>query len=287
MVIDAPAAVRRRQITDGDLDAVAELLSRGFPTRTAAWWRRGLARMAARAVPEGYPRFGTLLESGGRPVGVLLMIVSRVGDGLRCNLSSWYVEPAFAAQSPLLLNHALRDRAVTYVNVSPAPHTRPIIEAQGFRPFSRGLLLSLPWLRVGRERVRLHRIGGTVPERFADLPEAGLLAAHAGHGCHAVVVEAADGPHPFVFAARRVLNRLVPTTHLIHCRAVQDFVRFAGPLGRHLLLRGCPAVLVDLDGPAPDLPGRPISLHQTRYSRGPNPPRPGDLAYTEGVIFGP
>jgi hypothetical protein len=33
-------------------------------------------RMAARSVPEGYPRFGTLLESGGRPVGVLLMIVS-------------------------------------------------------------------------------------------------------------------------------------------------------------------------------------------------------------------
>ena len=55
----------------------------------------------------------------------------------RCNLSSWYVEPSFRAYAPLLVSQALRHKHVTYLNVSPAPHTLPIIEAQGFRPLLR------------------------------------------------------------------------------------------------------------------------------------------------------
>ncbi len=32
----------------------------------------------------------------------------------RCNLSSWYVEPAFRAYAPLLVSQALRHKEVTY-----------------------------------------------------------------------------------------------------------------------------------------------------------------------------
>jgi hypothetical protein len=283
--------VRQRQITESDLDAVASLLSRGFRLRPKGYWLRGLRRQAARPVPDGYPRFGYLLESGGRPVAVLLMIFSEIESGgrpiVRCNLSSWYAEPDYVGQATMMAGTVIRAKDVTYVNLSPAPHTQAIIERQGFRAFGHGMLLSVPWLSGSDERVRVHRVGEHLPPALASLPERDLLEAHAGYDCTCLVVEAADGLHPFVFAPRRILKRLVPTTHLIYCRDFSEFVRFAGPLGRRLLLSGNPTVLVDVDEPVPGLVGRRIGQHQNKYYRGPNPPRPGEIPYTEGVIFGP
>jgi hypothetical protein len=57
--------------------------------------------MGARVVLAGYPRHGLLLENDGTVVGATLTIYSNVpadaGFAIRCNLSSWYVEPEFAA----------------------------------------------------------------------------------------------------------------------------------------------------------------------------------------------
>jgi hypothetical protein len=62
---------------------------------------RGWVRMGARVVLAGYPRHGLLLENDGTVVGATLTIYSNVpadaGFAIRCNLSSWYVEPEFAA----------------------------------------------------------------------------------------------------------------------------------------------------------------------------------------------
>jgi hypothetical protein len=90
--------IRCREIGAADLDAVAELLTRGFAGRSHDYWMSGLKRQGAREMPEGYPRFGYLLDHEGSPVGVLLLYSAREEDGetvIRCNLSSWYVEPAF------------------------------------------------------------------------------------------------------------------------------------------------------------------------------------------------
>ena len=87
----------------------------------------------------------TFWKPTARSVGAILMICSalRAGGTLapRCNLSSWYVEPAFRTYAPLLVSHALRHKDVTYLNVSAAPHTWPIIEAQGFSRYSEGLFI--------------------------------------------------------------------------------------------------------------------------------------------------
>ena len=45
-----------------------------------------------------------------------------------------------------LVSHALRHKEVTYLNVSAAPHTWPIIEAQGFSRYSEGIFVCLPAL---------------------------------------------------------------------------------------------------------------------------------------------
>jgi hypothetical protein len=68
-------------------------------------------------MPEGYPRFGYMLDNEGTPVGALQLI---------------YTEPAFS-YAPMLTKVAQRHEHGTYVNISPAPWTWRTIEAQGFR----------------------------------------------------------------------------------------------------------------------------------------------------------
>jgi hypothetical protein len=98
--------IRCREIGRADLAAVADLLTRGFKYRSRDYWMDGLRRTSVREVPEGFPRFGYMLDHEGTPVGVLLLIYAArdAGGGtcIRCNVSSWYVEPAFRNYAPML-----------------------------------------------------------------------------------------------------------------------------------------------------------------------------------------
>jgi len=128
------AKVQCREIADRDIDAIAELLTRGFPGRTRDYWMRGLRRQSERPVPPGYPRYGYLLENDHRPVGALLLLyTSRIQAGettIRCNVSSWYVDPLFRIHAARLSSIAQKNKDVTYINISPAVTTWPIIEAR-------------------------------------------------------------------------------------------------------------------------------------------------------------
>lgn len=282
--------VRRRQITEADIESAATLLHRGFPHRSRDEWLAGLQRQRTRHVPEGHPRFGLLLEHRGDLVGIVLTIFSEIEDGgrrsVRCHLSSWYVDAAFKAYSPFLVSHLLKDRTHTFVNISAASHTRGIIEAQGFKAYSNGWLLTLPWIHGSGERVRVRRFEGVAAESDGALIERRLLEEHSSFGCLCLLVQAADGNHPFVFTRRRRLGRFVTTCTLVYCRNLADYVRFAGPLGRALLRHGIPTVIVDNDDGQHRIAGRRISMEQPKYFRGPVAPRAGDNAFSELAIFG-
>src|SRR5579863_6211085 len=90
------AKPRFREILESDLDAIGDLLTRGFQHRSREYWMRGLRHQGARALPPGVPRYGYLLENNSVPVGCLLMIYSsKIVDGVTatcCNVSSWYVD---------------------------------------------------------------------------------------------------------------------------------------------------------------------------------------------------
>ena len=73
---------------------------------------------------------------------------------------------------------------------------------------------------------------------------------------------------------------------MIYCRDVADFVRFAGPIGRYLARRGKPFVIVDSNGAIPGLFGTFFRGSMTKYFKGPQRPRLGDLAYTEYAVLG-
>lgn len=295
MTSDAPPPrVRSRAIGEGDIDAVVALLSRGFPSRPRHYWSQGFRRQAERATLPGAPRFGLMLESEGRVVGAVLLFSSdAMVEGerrRRCNLSSWYVEPAFRMHASMLIFMAVRQRDATYVNISPAPHTIPTIEAQGFQRYVAGTFVGVPSWRRGMPDAKIHRVmAGEASAAFMRLPERELLLDHAAMGCLSVVAEAPDGLHPFVFLPFRIRSGRIrpPMRQLIYCRDVEDYLRFSGVLGRYLLWRGSPLVVHDANGPETRLVGRYFPGIGQKFFRGPHPPRLGDLAYTERAIFGP
>ena len=240
-------AIRCRQIGEADIAAVAALLGRGFPNRARQFWSDALARLTRREPPPGFPKYGYLLESGDAAVGALLLICSTMREGgrlaTRCNLSSWYVEPAYRAYATLLVSQALADKDATYTNVSAAPHTWPIIEAQGFSRYCDGVFVAVPMLKdlFGGGGVRVFDARENPTASF-DASEQDILQRHAEHGCISLWCEADGHAYPFVFRPR-IVKRAIPCAQLIYCRDVADFVRFAGPIGRYLAWRGNPFVI--------------------------------------------
>ena len=283
--------IRCREIESPDIDGIVELLTRGFRVhhRSRDFWVCALRRLAEHSTPPGFPKYGYLLESENTPVGVILLIFSSMlVDGetrIRCNVSSWYVEPAFRSHAAMLVSRALKHKQVTYFNISPAPHTLPILDAQGYTRYCRGRFTAVPALSAGSHGSRIEVITrGIRPGEDLRSSEIELLLAHAHYGCASVICSSAEGRHPFVFAPRRKYG-VVRFAYLIYCRDLKDFVRFAGPLGRFLAWRGFPLVLLDANGPIDGLVGRYSDKHP-KYFRGLDVPRLGDLAYSERALFG-
>jgi len=283
--------IRCREITASDVDEVADLLTRGFPARARSYWLDGLRRQAARAVPSGYPRYGYLLEAAGALVGVLLLMYSEKAAGenlaLTCNVASWYVDPQFRNQASLLSAIALKHKHVTYVNVTPAPATWKILEAQGYKRYCNGLFFALPALARGGGVVSAMTAGSAKPDDVSQ-NDFDLLTRHAGYGCLSLINRTSRGAMPFVLAPFRIRQGRIglPAMQLIYCRSIDDFVACAGALGRFLLARGKPLVIVDANGPIRGLTGFHSSARGQKYFRGPNPPRLGDLADTEFALYG-
>ena len=288
-----PATLACRQIDEADLSAIADLLSRGFPGRAPSYWLKGLTRMAGLAVPPSYPRFGYMMENEGKPVGVILLLYRQMSDEsgadyIRCNLSSWYVEPSMRSYASMLVSFALKRPEVTYINISPAPPTWPVVEAQGFKRFSEGQFFAVPALRPKGSGLSVVKVPSAAQVHL-PVPEQTILADHAQFGCLSLVCRTKDGDLPFVFApfSIRAGHVPLPGVRLIYCRDMADFILCAGVLGRYLLRRGIVSVLLDVKDIMPTLPGIYSKKLGRRYFKGPHPPRLGDLAYSEYAVFGP
>lgn len=284
----AAAKVACRPIDADDLPEIVDLLTEGFPERDRAYWERGLDRLARREPVGNFPRFGYLLALDGIIVGCLLLIVSQDGQGNpRGNVSSWYVQPAYRSLASMLVSFVFRHKDLTLINISPATHTIPILEAQGYRRYVDGQVVAIPLLTTAGFGARVVAIGadenapGLLPE-----PEMALLARHASWGCLSFVCRGEDGDAPFVFAKGRPLRGLLPAAQLVWCREIASVPRFSGAIGRHLIRHGLPVAFIDATGPLAGLPGAYRGDRAQKFWRGPHKPRLGDLADTELVVFG-
>ena len=91
--------------------------------------------------------------------------------------------PRYRAYAPMLVAQALRHKDVTYLNVSSAPHTRPIIEAQGFSRYTDGVFVALPLLKVCLAARTTVLPAQGKPPAAADPLDREVMAQHVAHGC--------------------------------------------------------------------------------------------------------
>ncbi|MFJ6321326.1 MULTISPECIES: hypothetical protein [unclassified Rhizobium] len=286
-----PPGLACRPIEDSDWEGIIECLGRNFPTRPRSYWERAVARMEKRPVVPDLPKYGFVLDMSGRIVGVLLALYflhqGQEGDEIRCNLSSWSVDPEYRAFAGKMVIAVLRKKNVTYINVSPAPGTEKVNEALGFRRYSEGQLGFFPLLSSARRGYR-------VLEARSDLPEMSMLSQgdrdillqHASLDCLSLICVGEGKAFPFVFKTRRVFHGMVPCAQVIYCRSQEELSQCAGVLGRYLLRKGALLCVVDANGPVRGLTGRYFAGSGAKYFRGPKPPPLGDLTFTEVVIFG-
>jgi hypothetical protein len=284
---------RIREISENDIEAIADLLTRGFVHRSREYWIRGLRRQGTRPLPPDTPRYGYLLENDGKPVGCLLTIYStKILDGEKttcCNVSSWYVDPAFRNNAALFASMAQKRKDVTYFNVTPAHPTWPILEAQGFTTYCRGLLFSVPALSRAGSGMTIEIVTPDM-RPIKNLPDADLekLTREAEYGNLSLVCHTAEEALPFIFLPLRKRRGIIPmpALQLGYCRSVPDYVRCAGAIGRYLLQRGKPVVIVDANGPIAGLTGVYQETYGRKYFKGPHRPGLGDLTDTELAIYG-
>lgn len=292
MTHDTLPRIRCRLIREDDIEGVINLLTQGFPGRTRDYWARAMQQLARRETPKPYPRFGYMLEADGTLAGVILLIFStQYAHGerqVRCNISSWYADRRYRGYASLLIAAAVRHRDVTYVNISPAVDTWPVIEAQGFSRYCFGEMIAIPALSWQVPDTRVLEFDTRQDYGPAlGKEEREILHSHNGYGCLSYVVTEKYKVSPFVFLPRRILRGLVPAIQLVYCRDVREFVRYAGPIGRSLMRRGHLFVRLDASTPLAGLAGKYFPDRAPRYFKGPDRPRIGDLAFSEDVLFGP
>jgi hypothetical protein len=298
LMSSSPQKIRTREIGPDDFNATLTLLQAGFPHRSRDHWLVALRRLSEHATPPGFPRYGYVLEANGVAVGVLLVIFSSVTvDGetrIRANRASWYVEPAFRSYASMLSTHPQAHKQVTFLNITPARHTWPILEAQKYVRFCTGHFKAFAVLRAGPRGAKVEKVTPDIlPAEDLSPSEVDVLLAHASYGCVSVTCTFDGRRHPFVFARSRhrwkpfglPIEVPVPYALLVYCRDLDDFVKFSGPLGRYLAWRAMPMVFIESMGPVDGLIGR-FSARGPKFFRGPNPPHVGDLTYTEWVMFG-
>jgi hypothetical protein len=281
--------VRCRQIRESDLPAILGLLLKSNFVGNRLFWASGLHRLSQHPPPPGFPQFGYLLEVNGVVAGMILVISAKVPvDGqmkVRCNVSCWYVWPAFQAYGSLLVTQALKHKEATYINISPLAHTYGLVAAQGYTRYCEGSFTCLPALSSRWPKVE---IALATPELQpgADLSagEIELLLKHVGYGCIGLIATLGGCRIPFVFELTR-RYRVLGTAYLVYSQSIEDFVRLSGPLGWYLARRGFPFVALDANGPIPGLIGR-YTPGTPKYFKGPDRPRLGDVAYSERVLLG-
>jgi hypothetical protein len=277
---------RARQIKDADLALLPQFFVRGLG-KHEAFFHRILAELKNRHSPDGYPRYGYVLECDGVIVGAILQIFAKMPPGsvpaIRCHVTTWHVEPRFRPFATLFFRKALTFQDVTYVNVSALPGTRSIIETQGFQTYSRGQFAAIPLISgiVARSGAKILP-GDRAPQAAVEPGDCEVMSDHAKLGCMAVWCVSEGRAYPFVFLPR-FFKRVISGVQLIYCRDVKDVVRFSRPLGLYLASRGRFMIRIDANGPIPGLAGLFISGMQPRFCKG-QAPRLGDLAYTQMVL---
>ena len=247
-----------------------------------------LSILTKHPTPAGYPKYGRALLSGDAIVGVILLIFSAIRLGtkcsIRCHVTTWSVDPAYRPYAAIFFSKALGDKVVTYLNFLHIPQSLPFIKLQGFSKFTDGQFAAIPLLsrRLEDDPVQLVPAVAVSNNMTVDPLEQELLLAHTNYGCISFWCMTKNSAHPFVFQQRR-FKGMIPGLQLVYCRGVEDFIRFAKPIGLFLASRGGFFVTINSSSSIPGLCGKYLAGVRPVYFKG-SMPHIGDLAYTQTVM---
>jgi hypothetical protein len=278
--------IHGREIVASDLDAVATLLTKAFGY-SREYFPQILDILTHHPTPSGFPKYGYVLLSGDLIVGAILLIFSTIRSGtacsIRCHVTSWSVDAPYRAYAAIFFSKALSHKDVTYLNVLQVPRSLPFIQLQGFSKFTDGQFAAIPLLSrgLGEGHVQLAP-ADAVSNTNVDAFQQELLLDHGKYGCISLWCITQESAYPFVFQPRR-FKGIILGLQLVYCRHIDDFVRFARPIGLYLALRGRVFVSVNTNGPIPGLRGKYFAGARPLYFKG-QMPHIGDLAYTQTVM---
>ena len=276
-----------RDIQASDFESASELLGKriGYPPK---YFLNLFSVMATHSSPEGYPKYGRVLESDGAIVGAIILIFSTIqsqsGPRVRCHVTGWCVEPDFRPYAALFFARDLKYRDVTYLNLSAqsTAELRRIIEVQGFTKYVDGQFIATTLQAAfGGGKAKIVGAAETPNAPFEPF-EQELLKDHESYGCICFWCVTPERAYPFVFRPR-LFKRFIPAVQLVYCQDIEDLRRLFTPIGRFLALRGRFVARIDSNGPIRGLLGRFEADKDCRYYKG-TKPRLGDLAYTAAAM---
>jgi hypothetical protein len=229
-------------IHDGNVGEALAILSRGFPSRSALFWRAGLERQAQYHKAADVGPLGYLMQDAGRDVGVILTMRSRriEADGRErtvLNLSSWFVEESHRWLAPRMLQKVLAEKVDLFTDLTPSPPVQHMIGRLGFTPWNEGVLLAvLPVSALQPAGGATVKAIETVEGAAIGTPLRALIDDHVRWGCIAAVLVDESGVQPIIFARTR--RKHLPSARLVFAPSKAAVRRNIGAVARFLMTKG-------------------------------------------------
>ncbi|UPT61489.1 MAG: hypothetical protein M0D54_13790 [Hyphomonadaceae bacterium JAD_PAG50586_4] len=136
-------------IEHNTLGEACDLLAKGFPARSRAYWQDALQRIDTLGENGalGLP-VGQIMRAEGRAQGVALTIASRrpseTGTMVYLNFAAWYVEPDQRWRAPLMLRALNRTPCDVLTDLTPPKPCRGFCLLSGSSPSRGALFLTWP-----------------------------------------------------------------------------------------------------------------------------------------------
>jgi hypothetical protein len=279
-----------RSINARDFEGAVSLLVRGFPSKSESFWAAGLERLMDFSHPTESGPVGYIMTADAKDVGIILTIPSQqpARRGTTRNvvsLAAWYVDEDHRWLAPRMLQKVLSDPNAVFLDLTPSPAVRPIIERLGFEVLHEGFLVFLSPLAAMRSeplgvKVLSPDTGGISLAEDVQT----MLDHHSKLGCIVAVLRDGESHSPLVFS--RLRTRGMPGARLIFAESKAMVASNIATISRFLLRKG--VIFLKMDASRGDaIAGSLLSRWSApTYIKGAADRSRIDFTYSELVFLG-
>lgn len=276
-------------IDNSNMAHALDLLLRGFPHRTRAFWERALQRIVRYNAYSDRRSIGQFLVAKGRCVGVMLTPHTELRDKDGhpyniTNLSSWYVEPEHRVLAPLMLREMVREPGTIFTDLTPSKDVVRLLPPLGFKPLNAGIsAIALPLAAMRLTGNGCVSALNEVKPGTLRPGELALLERDAEFGAVAAVLVVDHRHYPLLFVSRTI--RGIPAVELVYCDDNQLLMKELRAVAQFLLKYGKLVLIMDipLDIKAP---GAHFEGRGLKFAKGGYAPNQTNYAGSELLLVG-